>query len=260
MKKTMIALMALGFMLALVAPALAEDPAAAPAQAQKEEVKNLRKELVRLKYVRADQIVGLLRAYTSRDGFVMSQNALPFVLTVAETPENFEKVLAVIRELDVKPADVQYTVQLVLGSEADAATDPDLRNDPVIKELGKLLRYKGYTLLDATFVRVVNMDRASAVLGPKAEFELSLRPEVAGDAKAPLIKTEIRLRQVVRTLFKPGAKAEGGEPTQGAVTNVINLIESTLNVKSGDRTVVGVSKLDGGDKGLILIITAKIVD
>jgi hypothetical protein len=260
MKKTMIALVALAFTLALVTPALAEDPAAAPAQAQREEAQNLRKELVRLKYVRADQIVNFLRAYTSRDGYVTSQNSLPFVLTLADTPENFEKVLAVIRELDVKPADVQYTVQLVLGSETDAATDAELRNDPVIKELGKLLRYKGYTLLDATFVRVVNMDRASAVLGPKAEFELALRPEVAGDAKAPLIKTEIRLRQIQRVLSKPAAKAEGGEPAQGAVTNVINLIESTLNVKSGERTVVGVSKLDGGDKGLILIISAKIVD
>ncbi|MCX6573567.1 MAG: hypothetical protein NTX99_06200, partial [Candidatus Aminicenantes bacterium] len=45
-----------------------------------------------------------------------------------------------------------------------------------------------------------------------------------------------------------------------AKTEVTTLIESTLNIKSGDRTVVGVSKLDGGDKGLILIISAKIVD
>jgi hypothetical protein len=254
MKKTMIALVALAFTLALVTPALAEDPAAAPAQAQREEAQNLRKELVRLKYVRADQIVNFLRAYTSRDGYVTSQNSLPFVLTLADTPENFEKVLAVIRELDVKPADVQYTVQLVLGSETDAATDAELRNDPVIKELGKLLRYKGYTLLDATFVRVVNMDRASAVLGPKAEFELALRPEVAGDAKAPLIKTEVRLRKVVRPESPETATMKAVQPV------VTTLIESSLNIKSGDRTVVGVSKLDGGAEGLILIISAKIVD
>jgi hypothetical protein len=41
---------------------------------------------------------------------------------------------------------------------------------------------------------------------------------------------------------------------------VTTLIETSLNIKSGDRTVVGVSKLDGGDKGLILIISGKIVD
>jgi hypothetical protein len=250
MKRTMIALVALGFALALAAPALAEGQTAAPAQAQRDEVKNLRKELVRLKYVRADQIVNFLRAYTSRDGYVTSQNSLPFVITVADTPENFEKVLAVIRELDVKPADVLYTVQLVLGSEAEAATDADLRNDPVIKELGKLLRYKGYTLLDATFVRTVNMENAQVKFGPKAEFSLELRPEVAGDAKAPVIKTGVRLTRIEQSGFYEGKP----------ITNVARLIDSSLNVKSGDRTVVGVSKLDGGDKGLILIISAKIVD
>jgi hypothetical protein len=39
-----------------------------------------------------------------------------------------------------------------------------------------------------------------------------------------------------------------------------DLIGTTLNIKPGDKTVVGVSKLDGGDKGLILIISGKIVD
>lgn len=274
MKKTMIASVALAFTLAVATPALAQGagPAAVAAQEPNQETKTAqaermgmaqsaqRKEIVRLKYVRAQDIQQLLYAYTSRQGNIQFNPNLPSVLSVSDTPENVEKVLAAIREIDVKPADVLYTVQLVLGSETEAATDADLRNDPVIKELGKLLRYKGYTLLDATLVRVVNMDRASAILGTKAEFELALRPEVAGDAKAPLIKTEVRLREILRVLSKPAAKAEGGEPSQGTVTNVVTLIESALNVKSGERTVVGVSKLGGGDKGLILIISAKIVD
>ncbi len=175
---------------------------------------------------------------------------MPSILSVSDTPENVEKILAAIREIDVKPADVLYTVQLVLGSEADATTDAELKGDPIVKELGKLLRYKGYTLLDATLVRTVNMDNAEVKFGPKAEFELELRPEVAGDAKMPVIKTNVRLTRVEQPGFSDDKP----------ITNVATLIESTLNIKSGDRTVVGVSKLDGGDKGLILIISAKIVD
>ena len=257
MKKTMIALLALAFTLAVVTPVLAEDPAQA-AQNQSgtlikdrmNELQNLRKEIVKLKYVRADQIQGLLYNYTSQLGRISLQNSLPYVLVISDTPENVEKLLAVIRELDVKPPDVLFTVQLVLGSEADAATDADLKNDPIVKELGKLLRYKGYTLLDATLVRTVNMDNAEVKFGPKAEFELQLRPEVAGDAKLPMIKTSVRLRRVDQPGFYEGKP----------VTNAVTLIDSALNIKSGDRTVVGVSKLDGGDKGLILIISAKIVD
>ena len=122
---------------------------------------------------------------------------MPAILSVSDTPENVEKILAAVREIDVKPADIQFTVQLVLGSETDAATDAELKGDPIIKELGKLLRYKGYTLLDATLVRTVSMDRAESSSARRPNSSSSLRPEVAGDAKMPAIKTKVRLRQIM---------------------------------------------------------------
>ena len=249
MKKAMIGLLALVFTLAIVGPALAEDPAS-DQQTQNTEAKTLRKEIVKLKYVRAQDIQQLLYAYTGREGHIQFNSNLPSVLSVSDTPENVEKILTAIREIDVKPADVLYTVQLILGSEADATTDAELKGDPIIKELSKLLRYKGYTLLDATLVRTVSMDRAGVKFGPKAEFALELRPEVAGDAKMPVIKTDVQLTRI----------EQHGFAEDKPITSVARLIESTLNIKSGDRTVVGVSKLDGGDKGLILIISAKIVE
>jgi hypothetical protein len=260
MKKAMIGLLALAFTLAIVLPAPAEDPAAAPGQAQNTETKNLRKEIVKLKYVRAQDIQNVLFAYVGRDGRLTFNTNMPSVLSVSDTPENVEKILAAIREIDIKPADVLLTVQLVLGSEADAATDAELQNDPIVKDLRKLLRYKGYTFLDATLVRVINRERASVVLGPKAEFEFALLPDVAGDAKAPIIKTEVKLVQTVVKKSQAFTKPDGTEVMGATSTSHVTLIESTLNIKSGERTVVGVSKLDGGDKGLILIISAKIVE
>lgn len=254
MKKTMIALLTLAFVLAAVTPALAEDPAQDRATDLRKEIDALRREIVKLKYVRAEQIHSILRTYSGQMGMIQFQENLPYVLVVRDTPDNVEKILAVIRELDVKPADVLYAIQLVLGSETDATADAELKNDPIVKELGKLLRYKGYTMLDSTVVRAINMDNAQVNFGPKAEFSLELRPEVAGDAKAPVIKTEVRLRQITRRATPASETMKAMDPV------VVTLIESALNVKSGDRTVVGVSKLDGGDKGLILIISAKIVD
>jgi hypothetical protein len=250
LKKGILALVVLAFALTIAGPALAEDAA----QDQKAETKILRKEIVKLKYVRADIIQTLLYSYVSRDGRIVFNPNLPTVLSVSDTPENVEKILAAIREIDIKPADVLFTIQLVLGSEADAQTDAELQSDPIIKELRQLLRYKGYTLLDSSFIRVVNRESASVILGPKAEFEFVLKPDVAGDAKAPVIKTEVRLRQIIRAAIQESATMKAAQAI------VTTLIESTLNIKSGDRTVVGVSKLDGGDKGLILIISGKIVD
>ncbi len=251
MKKGILALLVLAFSLAIVLPAGAGDGT----QDQKAETKVLRKEIVRLKYVRAQEIASLLYSYRGREGSIQFNNNLPAILSVSDTPENVEKILAAIREIDTKPADILYTVQLVLGSETDAATDAELQSDPIIKELRKLLRYKGYTLLDSSFVRVINRERASVVLGPKGEFVFALQPDVAGDSKVPVIKTEVRLRQITQQ-----KAPESKEGTAQAVPNVTTLIESTLNIKSGDRTVVGVSKLDGSGMGLILIISGKIVD
>jgi type II secretory pathway component GspD/PulD (secretin) len=123
LKKGIFVFLTLAFTLAVVLPALAEDPAAIAAQNEKAETKTLRKEIVKLKYVRAQDIQNLLYAYASRDGHIQFNPNMPTVLSVSDTPENVEKILAAVREIDVKPADVLYTVQLVLGSETDAQTD-----------------------------------------------------------------------------------------------------------------------------------------
>ena len=39
----------------------------------------------------------------------------------------------------------------------------------------------------------------------------------------------------------------------------LTLIDTTLHLKSGERTVVGVSKLDNGGKALILILSGKVI-
>ena len=257
MKRTMIALLALAFTLAVVTPALAEDPAGDASQVlQRPETKPLRKEIVNLKYVRAQDIHSLLQTYTSREGHLQYNPNLPSVLAIGDTPENVEKILAVIKELDVKPADVLFTVQLVLGTagETDKGAEPMPSSDPIIKELRSLLKYNAYSLLDTSLMRALDRQDSEVRLGEKAEFALWLKPKVIKDEKTSLIQTEVRLRQVRIASMPPGATSAKPE----YITT--DLIGTTLNIKSGDKTVVGVSKLDGGGKGLILIISGKIVD
>jgi hypothetical protein len=228
--------------------------AAAFARPSQEQEVQLRKEVVRLKYVRAAAVRPLLYTFVGRDGHIQSNDNIPDVITISDTPENVEKILAAIREIDVKPADVLFTVQLVLGSETDEKTDPELARDPVIKELRGLLRYKGYTLLDATLLRGLDEAPSEVVMGPKADFELSLRPVVAKEKPRDSIRIDLRLRQnVIVDAISPDGKAITQPRSK-------DLIRSNLNIKSGDRTVVGVSKLDGGDKGLILIVSGKVVE
>jgi len=247
MKKGLIAFLMLAVLAAVAIPSFAQEPTP-----QKPETKPLRKELIRLNYVLATDIQSLI--YTFLDGRYERVNwsADKKTLTISAYPENVEKVLQVIKELDIKPADLVFTVQLVMGSETEEKTDPELQADPIIKELRKLLRYTGYTLLDTSLIRGMDKQHSEVILGKKADFELSMVPDVVKGAPADNIKINLRLRYTsLETVLQQGQ----------STTRTINkdLIQSTLSLKSGDKTVVGVSKLDGGDKGLILILSAKVV-
>ena len=267
MKKTVIALLALAFTLALVLPALAEDPApfattgssatvgSAPApQAQNIEAKNLRKEIVKLKYVRAQDIQNLLYAYVSREGHIQFNPNMPSVLSVSDTPENVEKILAAIREIDVKPADLVFTVQLALASETgEPETDEALKNDKVIAELRSLLRYRSFTLLDQNIVRTLDQKDAEILVGKGPQFVIGFRnPKLIRDGANSLIETGVVLLRLEATV----PQGEGKPARSGSTT----LVQTSLSMKSGEKTVVGVSRLNGGDKALVLIITGKVLD
>ena len=249
MKKGTIALLALAFALAVVAPALAEDPAQDAAAAAK-----IKTELIHLKYHNGSRMMALINTYLSREGR-LSPGPDEKIMVIRDYPENIARVRQAVAEVDVKPADLLFTIQLILGSdELEKGAEPMAANDPVIKELRSLLKYNSYSLLDTSLMRALDNQDSEVRLGEKADFELWLKPQVIKDEKMSLIQTEVRLRQVRIANMPPGATSAKPE----YITT--DLIGTTLSIKSGDKTVVGVSKLDGTGKGLILIISGKILD
>jgi len=226
-----------------------------PVYAQQEKTKapELKREMVRLKYIRAQEVQSLLRPYQNPWGQISWNPSNDSLLVISDTPETLSKILAVIKEIDVKPVDLLFTVQLVLGSEAgDSKTDEVLQSDPLIAELKELLRYKNFTLLDSNLIRTLNQGRAEISLGREAEFDLVLQPRFIQEENDQLIQMEVLLRRIDKNVQ---AAAPGQPPLRGATT----LIETQLTMKSGEKTVVGVSKLNGGDKGLILILSGKVI-
>jgi len=209
----------------------------------------MRQEIVKLKYIDKEDILNVLYTFISREGRV-SPSPSSGLLTISDYPENVEKVLAVIRELDVKPVDIQFTIQLVLASvEGDPGKSADLINDdPLIKELRSLLNFKFFYPLDSSFIRALDREESEVTMGREAELRLELKPKYIKEDKEDIIQVEARLRKILLT-----------GPDLAKNLNSLTLLTSNFTMKSGEKTVVGVSKLDGGDKGLILIITGKIV-
>ena len=209
----------------------------------------MRQEIVKLKYIDKEDILNVLYTFISREGRI-SPSPRSGLLTISDYPENVEKVLAVIRELDVKPVDIQFTIQLVLASNQDepGKSENQIKDDPLIKELRSLLNFKYFYPLDSSFIRALDREYSEVTMGQEAELRLTLQPKYIKEDKEDLIQVETRLSKILLT-----------GPDLAKNLNSLTLLTSNFTMKSGEKTVVGVSKLDGGDKGLILIITGKIV-
>jgi hypothetical protein len=245
MKRKAILFLAALLVLVLAAAAFAED-----GQAKSEP--QLRKEMVKLKYVQAADAMQLLMAYRSKDGRVSyskdaNQNE---IMVMSDTPEIVDKMLSLLKEIDVRPAEIQFMVQIVVGSEApEDKGDEALKNDPVIRELRGVLKYKTFSALDGTTLRVIEGERAEAKVGTKGEYSLRLMPKLIRDGATETIRAEVEFYRPVWAPLAPNS--------QNAQMMNNDLVRTTLMLKPGEKTVVGVSKSDA-DKGLILIISGKV--
>jgi len=212
---------------------------------------NLRKEIVKVNYIDAVSAYRILMPYKSKNGKLqlMRENNM---LIIEDIPEITEKILSILKEIDIKPRELQFAVDLILGSMSERPTDKDaasadypdrrIKSDPLIKELSKLLTYESFQRLDSTLINVQDNNRSTQMLGGAGmSFRLDLRPRYIKEEKGDFIRLEL---QLLSNRYKLD-----GSPLS------LMLIETTLSLRSGERAVVGVSKLNGGDKALILILS-----
>ncbi len=219
----------------------------------------LRTEIVTIKYIETHWMTELLRKYLSRYGKIQ-QLPRDNKIVIEDTPEIVDKVLSMIKELDEKPLDLQFNVDLILGSSASGKQEPldqDLKSDPVMKELRNLLKYKSFKRLDSAIIKVQDNGQSyQRIGGDGVMLKLQMGPRLIKEEKGDSFQVELRLSQ------NQGFKPDGNERT-------LTLIETSLNLMSGERTVVGVSKLSAGfvmkngerteEKALILILSGKVL-
>ena len=209
-----------------------------------------KKAIVEVKYISASRVHDILRFYTSRNGRIQVLRERN-TLIIEDVPEIVEKLRSIIKEIDVRPLDLQFTVDLILGSLASESKsglmDKELRSDPVIRDLQNLLKYQSFKRLDSSIIKVQDNKRSSQRMGGDGmSFLLRMEPRLIKEEKANTLQVELRLSQ------RQGINKEGNEISS-------TLIDTTLALKSGERTVVGVSRLNGGDKALILILSGKVI-
>jgi hypothetical protein len=217
-------------------------------QEQRAPVKpELIQKIIEVKYLDYNFIGGLLRQYKSAWGKVSMMPRDNRVI-IEDTPETVAKLLEMIKELDIRPLDLQFNMDLIVASlDPEEGIHKELRNDKVIKEMQSMLKYRSFNLLDTTLIKVQDQTESNQRLGGEGmSFRLRLRPRYIKDDRGDSFNIDLSLYRMM------GINGEGKEITS-------NLVSTTLTLKNGERTVVGVSKLDGGDKALVLILSGKVL-
>jgi len=231
-------------------PPAAQQTAPAPVQ--------LRKEVVKVNYIDAGEAVGILSAYKSHRGRIQMQRNRN-ILIIEDTPEFIDKLLSILKEIDVKPMDLMFTVDVIMGSMEEEGGEPIPGSDRLLKELKSLLKYRHFTRLDTTMVKVQDNGRTSQRMGGEGiGLLLELYPRHVRDGGKDGFQVELSLRQTTRRMSRPDQEGNleyFGTPLEKSMS----LLQTSLMLKDGDRSVVGVSKLNGGDTALILVIEGKVI-
>jgi hypothetical protein len=163
-----------------------------------------------------------------------------------------ERILTTIEEsiklLDVPPVparNIELTVHLLIASSQAAASGLPAELDPAIKQLKAIFNYKGYRLLETLLIRT-REDQSADLSGNVTSI----------DAHEPDVYTfHINSARIT---------TDGKDH----VFHINNLqlrirhagITTDIDVREGQKVVVGKANIDNSDNALILVLTAKVVD
>ena len=173
-----------------------------------------------------------------------------------------ESMEEVLKRIDVAPVNVELVFELLAGSKLSGKTVevPQALNG-VVKEMKALFGFQTVSLIDMIDLRVQEgRDADSSGLlssmmddksGPKAVYQLHVRQVVANGSKG---SRQIRIGEVRFGGKIPMIDAKGNFQLYE------NSIHTGLDIKEGQRVVVGKVGLDPSSNPFFLVVSAKVVE
>ena len=185
-------------------------------------------------------------------------------LTITVRDNNvLSEVEQIVKRFDVPPPpvpniDVTIYLMSALGTPSSGAVPAEL--EPVVKQLKNTFSYKGYQLIDTEVMRVRAgqggdvsgvVDGAPSVDGNKTISRVGFRSaSVSTDEKGRAIRIDglkIGLRIPIAAGEKKYQYIETG-------------LNTDVDVREGQKVVVGKANMDGSDRASIVVLTAKVVE
>ena len=207
------------------------------------------RKLIQLKYASADRVRNLLRNYTSAN--VDADDSM-HMIAVRGTDDMVAAFEEAVKKLDVAPLDFELTVYLISTSPQPGDQLPDALASTA-KQLHGVFAYKGYDLLESFVLRGRDGQGGSAD-GTIKNSTYSFRYQRASALDgSPKIVTLQNLSLQIR--MPTGMRNDKGQPeykTSGVSTDI--------DIRDGQKVVVGKSDMNNGESPLILVVTAKVVE
>jgi hypothetical protein len=221
------------------------------------------RKIVTIKYADVNQLASILRPLGFADG-----NRDMRVITIGGSPEAIVAMEEAIKRLDVPPPaveNIELTAYLLVASDQASTKNTPAELEGVIKQLKGVFPYQGYRLMDTLLVRCRN-GRAGDANGVapsnpedvyKTYYKLGFKSvNLIPDPTGKRIRID-GLYLGVKIPIKSGGSSGVGGTNFMSVDTAIN---TDLDLREGQRVVVGKATVDSSNNALFLVLTARVVD
>lgn len=171
-------------------------------------------------------------------------------LTV-RAPQSIQRRMArLLAERDVLPPSQRLQLHLLVAGRDRGQIPEALTAGPrkALEDLAAVLGYRSFVLLDVALVETVESARTNLAGPGGVVLDAALRVRAVTGLENDKLHVDL-------SLTVPGAheqaQAAGGEGFRPA-----SLLNTSLSLDAGETVVVGTSRVDGGEEGLVLLLTA----
>jgi hypothetical protein len=218
-----------------------------------------------IKQADVDAIARTLRIF----GTSIDANRELRVIGVSAPAAMMPAIEETIRRLDVPPPaakNVELTVYLLLASDQEAITSsvpPDLES--IVKQLKTTFAFKGFRTIDTLVVRSRDKQGADVKGLAKLDADIPNPSTYTFGYKAASILSDDQGRSIRLDglrfnggIMVKNAQVEGGSIVQYQAREAA--FATDVDVREGQKIVVGKAAVGGTNSALILVITAKILE
>lgn len=207
---------------------------------------DLERKTVVLSYADGRSVERLLQPYLTRRGQVRYEHNTR-ALTLVDEPAVVAVMLKMVERFDVKPRQIQFVLRLVEADWVDKPGPVPAEIHSVARQIQEVLRYNRFKVVDQAFLAIEANRESKLQVGGQHGYTVELSPQME-EGRSSSVRLAFHLYR--------NERVESGEKGTQFVRHT--LVATTVELSDGETAVLGASKINGGGKALITVVSMKI--